>query len=183
MHAALTVLAILFGWLFTVATAWALGTLLLRKISLPFYRSEDRLFAFLVGAALLSAIVFVLCAAQLAWKALFLVLGLAIIVYALRSGAHRPRGDSFSPLPRLWRWVFLVVFSVFTVLYFINALEPESSPDGMSYHLGVVARYQRTHGFPRITTCPHRCRSCVAPRCANAPLEPSTHSVSNKTGP
>jgi hypothetical protein len=152
MHAALTVLAILFGWLFTVATAWALGTLLLRKLSLPFYRSEERLSAFLVGAALLSAIVFVLCAAQLAWKALFLVLGLAIIVYALRSGAHRPRGDSFSPLPRLWRWVFLVVFSVFTVLYFINALEPESSPDGMSYHLGVVARYQRTHGFPRITT-------------------------------
>ena len=95
MHAALTVLAILFGWLFTVATAWALGTLLLRKLSLVFYRWEERLFAFIVGAALLSAIVFVLCAAHLAWKALFLVLGLAIIFYALRSGAYRPRGDSF----------------------------------------------------------------------------------------
>src|SRR6202035_3320680 len=152
MHAALTVLAILFGWLFTVTTAWALGTLLLRKLSLVFYCWEERLFAFIVGAALLSAVVFVLCAAQLAWKALFLVLGLAIIAYALRSGAHRPRGDSFPPLPQLWRWVFLVVFNAFTVLYFINALEPESSPGGMSYHLGVVAKYQRTHGFPRITT-------------------------------
>jgi hypothetical protein len=152
MHAALTVLAILFGWLFTVATAWALGTLLLRKLSLVFYRWEEPLFAFLVGAALLSTIVFVLCAAHLAWKALFLVLGLAIILYALRSGAHKPRGNSFPPLPQRWRWVFLVIFSAFTVLYFINALEPESSPDGMSYHLGVVAKYQRTHGFPRITT-------------------------------
>ena len=152
MHATLTVLAILFGWLFTVATAWALGTLLLRKLSLVFYRWEERLFAFIVGAALLSAIVFVLCAAHLAWKVLFLVLGLAIILYALRSGAHRPQGDSFPPLPQHWRWVFLVIFSAFTVLYFINALEPESSPDGMSYHLGVVAKYQRTHGFPRITT-------------------------------
>jgi len=152
MHAALTVLAILFGWLFTVATAWALGTLLLRRLSLVFYRWEEPLFAFLIGAALLSAIVFVLCAAHLAWKALFLVIGLVIICYALRSGAHRPRGDSFPPLPQRWRWVFLVIFSAFTVLYFINALEPESSPDGMAYHLGVVAKYQRTHGFPRITT-------------------------------
>jgi hypothetical protein len=152
MHAVWTVLAILFGWLFTVATAWALGTLLLRKLSLVFYRWEERLFAFLVGAALLSAIVFALCAAHLAWKPLFLVLGLAIIFYALRMGAHHPRGDSFAPLPRRWRWVFLAVFGAFTVLYFINALEPESSPDGMAYHLGVVAKYQRTHGFPRITT-------------------------------
>jgi hypothetical protein len=152
MHAALTVLAILFGWLFTVATAWALGTLLLRKLSLVFYFWEERLFAFLVGAALLSAIVFVLCAAHLAWKPLFLVLGLAIIFYALRMGAHHPRGESFAPLPWRWRWVFLAVFSVFTVLYFINALEPESSPDGMAYHLGVVAKYQRNHGFPHITT-------------------------------
>ncbi len=152
MHAALTVLAILFGWLFTVATAWALGTLLLRKLSLVFYCWEERLFAFLVGAALLSAIVFVLCATHLAWKPLFLVLGLAINFYALRMGAHHPRGESFAPLPSRWRWVFLAVFGAFTVLYFINALEPESSPDGMAYHLGVVAKYQRNHGFPRITT-------------------------------
>ena len=152
MHALLTVLAILFGCLFTVATAWALGTLLLRKLSLVFYGWEERLLAFLVGAALLSALVFVLCAVHLDWKALFLVLGLAIILYALRLGAHRPSGDWFSPLPRLWRWVFVVVFSAFTFLYFFNALAPESSPDGMSYHLGVVAKYQRTHGFPRITT-------------------------------
>jgi hypothetical protein len=136
MDAALTVLAILFGWLFTVATAWALGTLLLRKLSFVFYRWEERLFSFLVGAALLSAIIFALCAAHLARKGLFLVLGLAIIFFALRSGAHRPSGDTFPPLPRLWRWVFLLVFSAFTALYFLNALAPESSPDGMTTQSG-----------------------------------------------
>ena len=90
---------------------------------------------------------------SLHWKPLFLVLGLAIIFYALHIRALIiQRGGPFPPLPQRWRWVFLVVFGAFTVLYFINALEPESSPDGMSYHLGVVAKYQRTHGFPRITT-------------------------------
>ena len=152
MHAALTVLAILFGWLFTVCTAWALGALLLRKLSLVFYRGEERLFAFLVGAALLSSIIFVLCAMHLAWKALFLVLGFAIILFALRTGVHRSGGESFPPLPRLWRWVLVIVFGAFSFLYFFNALAPESSPDGMAYHLGVVAQYQRAHAFPRITT-------------------------------
>ena len=152
MHAALTVLMILFGAVFTVATAWALGTLLIRKLSLVFYRSEERLFAFLTGSALLSGIVFLLCAARLAWKPVILVLGLGIIAYSLYRGAQRPRGESFGALPRRWRWIFAIIFGAFTVLYFLNALEPESSPDGMAYHLGVIAKYQRAHGFPRITT-------------------------------
>ena len=152
MHAAWTVLAILFGALFTVATAWSLGALLIRRLSLQFYRWEERLFGFVVGSALLSALVFALCAARLAWKPIILALGLAIIGYALLRGAHRSAGPSFAPMLGKWRWVFLVIFAAFSVLYFINALEPESSPDGMSYHLGVIAKYQRFHGFPRITT-------------------------------
>lgn len=152
MHATLTVLSILFGCLFTVVTAWALGTVLLRRLSLVFYRWEERLLAFLVGSACLSVIIFVLCAARLAWKSLFLILGVAIIGYAVRSGAHRFRGDPFPPLPRLWLWAFLVPFCAFTYLYFFNALAPETSPDGMAYHLGVIAKYQRAHGFVRITT-------------------------------
>ncbi len=152
MHAALVVLSILFGCAFTVATSWALGTMLLRRLRLAFYGWEERLLAFLVGSACLSAIVFLLCAAKLAWKALFLVIGLAIIGYALRSGAHRFQGESFPPLPRLWLWAFIVPFAIFTYFYFFNALAPEVSPDGTAYHLGVIAKYQRSHGFVRITT-------------------------------
>jgi len=37
------------------------------------------------------------------------------------------------------------------VLYFFNSMAPESSFDGSRYHLGLVARYLREHGFHRIT--------------------------------
>ena len=63
-----------------------------------------------------------------------------------------PAEIRFPPSALALSGLLLVVFGAFTFLYFFNALAPESSPDGMSYHLGVVAKYQRTHGFPRITT-------------------------------
>ena len=58
------VLAILFGASLTVATAWSLGAILLRKLSLTLYRAEERLFAFLLGPACLSAIMFVLASSE-----------------------------------------------------------------------------------------------------------------------
>jgi len=44
------------------------------------------------------------------------------------------------------------VFGVFTLIYFINALAPEISADGNTYHLGLVSRYMRERGFRRLTT-------------------------------
>ena len=44
---------------------------------------------------------------------------------------------------------------LYTVLYFFNALAPEISPDGSTYHLGLVARYLREHGFHRMTNDLH----------------------------
>src|SRR5450755_1659643 len=119
------VLSILFGATFLVATAWALGTMVLRKLGVTFYRVEERLFGFVVGAACLSAIVFALSTVKLASKGVFLALGLAIIGYALYSGAHRPNGDEFPRLSAMWKWIFALVFSVFTVVYFFNAMAPE----------------------------------------------------------
>jgi hypothetical protein len=146
------VLAILFGASFTVATAWSLGAILLRKLSLTLYRVEERLFAFLLGSACLSALMFVLAALKLVRRGILLPLGILLIGYAIYSGAHRSKGPVFSPIPRLWKLVFAVGFGFFTVLYFFNALAPEVSPDGMAYHLGEVAKYARAHGFVRITT-------------------------------
>jgi hypothetical protein len=148
----LVVLAILFGASFTVATAWSLGAILLRKLSLTLYRAEERLFAFLLGSASLSALLFVLAALKLVRKGILLPFGILSIGYAFYSGAQRAEGPVFSPVPRLWKLVFAVAFSFFTVLYFFNALAPEVSPDGMAYHLGEVAKYARAHGFVRITT-------------------------------
>ena len=41
--------------------------------------------------------------------------------------------------------------ALYVVLYLSNAMAPEASPDGAGYHLGLVARYLREHGFVRIT--------------------------------
>ena len=40
-----------------------------------------------------------------------------------------------------------MVLAAFFVLYFFNALAPEISPDGSGYHLAIVARFWRQHGF------------------------------------
>jgi hypothetical protein len=45
------VVPVLFGALFTVATAWALGMLLLRNLALSFDPWERRLLAFFAGSA------------------------------------------------------------------------------------------------------------------------------------
>jgi hypothetical protein len=146
------VIPILFGALFTVATAWSLGMLLFRRLALVFHAWEERLLAFLVGSAGLSAILFALSALRWVHRGVLLALGLAIIGYAAYSGAFRFAGKLFPPLPPLWRGVFVAAFVLFTYIGFFNALAPEHSADGMAYHLGEVLKYQHAHGFPRITT-------------------------------
>ena len=141
---------VLFGAAFTVATAWALGAVLIRKLALSLYRIEERCLAFVLGSACLSAIVFALATVKLVRKGVFLALGALIIGYAIFSGAHRSSGSQFPPLPRVWKWLFLAAFGVFTVLYFFNAMAPETSPDGMAYHVAVIAKYYQAHGFVRI---------------------------------
>lgn len=146
------VIPVLFGALFTVVTAWSLGMLLFRKLGLVFHQWEERLLAFINGSACLSAILFVLSATRLVRRGILLAVGLAIIGYAAYSGAFRSNGKPFPPLTKSWRSVFAVTFAVFTYIGFFNALAPEHSPDGMSYHLGELLKYQRAHGFARITT-------------------------------
>jgi dolichyl-phosphate-mannose-protein mannosyltransferase len=146
------VIPVLFGALFTVATAWSLGLLLFRRLSLVFHVWEERLLAFVAGSACLSAIMFVLSATRLARRGILLVLALAIIAYAAYSGVFRPAGKPFPPLPRMWLWIFGAGFAAFSYVGFFNALAPEHSPDGMTYHLSEVSKYQHAHGFVRITT-------------------------------
>jgi hypothetical protein len=47
---------------------------------------------------------------------------------------------------------YATIFVIFTALYFVNAWAPEASSDGSGYHLELVARYVRAHGFERVTT-------------------------------
>ena len=128
-------LSILFGAVFTVATAWALGRVILRRADLP---AET----FVTGAAVLSAVVFATAALHLAYPVVFLAIGVVALAFGARAG-KRP-AFAFAPLA--------IPFAVYFVLYLANAMAPEVSPDGAAYHLGLVSRYFAVHGLERITT-------------------------------
>ncbi len=144
---------ILFGALFTAAVAWSLGRMLLRATGARLFEQEEFLLAVIPGCAVLSTLVFALMCIGGARKAVFLGIGFAVLAWAWRSGIFtRSKADCFAPLPNWQRLLFGVPFTFFTVLYWANAMAPEISPDGTTYHLGLVARYLRAHGFERITT-------------------------------
>ena len=130
-------LAILFGALFTVAVATGLGAILLRDAC------EDLAVRFVSGAAILSLLVFGLCSLGLAYPLVFLALGAAILPGAGSARFSLRGAQSFA------KYLFLSIFAAYFILYFFNAMAPESSPDGSAYHLGLVGRYFREHGFHR----------------------------------
>jgi 4-amino-4-deoxy-L-arabinose transferase-like glycosyltransferase len=143
---------ILFGAAFTVLTAVAMGRLLFAGLKLRFRRVEETLLAFVAGSVCLSAVVFALASIHLVYKGVFLAVGLAAIGGAAWLRLWRERGEPLPALPRFWRFLFWMLFALFAAVYFVNAMMPERSPDGTAYHLGLVARFAREHGFHRITT-------------------------------
>jgi 4-amino-4-deoxy-L-arabinose transferase-like glycosyltransferase len=147
-----TPLPVLFGAAWCLATAWALGALLLQRLRLNLYREERPLFAFLGGSAVLSLFTFALAAAQALYAAAFLATGAAALFLAWRNRVWRSDAPPLPPLPRFWRFAFPLLYAPFALLALIHALAPERSPDGSSYHLGIIARYYHHHGFERITT-------------------------------
>jgi hypothetical protein len=169
--------SILLGAAFTVASAYAWGALAMRKspsrgrspglsqaairtsfessaaADCPGFCQAPPEIALALGAAIESLLVFVilLCGAG-AWPA-FLALGavpLAWLAWRLRSALKGPH-----PLSKGVDWRALLpaaIFLPYGVWYLVNALAPETSPDGLTYHLGLPAEYVRIGGFPdRIT--------------------------------
>ena len=95
---------------------------------------------------------FLLASVGQARKGVFVGTGVVIFAAARRLRRSAPTRVAVAPLPRIWKAALLALFTVFGVVYLINALAPEHSPDGVTYHLGLVARYARDRGFHRITT-------------------------------
>lgn len=141
---------ILFGALFTVAVSISAGRMLLRWTGVALYRVEQDALAFVAGAAPLGLIVFILAVLHAARKGVFLTVGVAIIAAAVYVERGRDPRPLFPALPRFWKTLFIAIFGLFTVLYFFNAMAPEFSPDGVSYHLAFVAKYMRAHGLVRM---------------------------------
>ena len=140
---------ILLGAILTILTAWCLGRLLLRTLAIEFFRFEEDLFAILSGSACLSAIVFAMCSLHLARKGAFTILSAAVLAAAAWRKVLRQAPKKLPRLPRIWLALFLIPFAIYTVLYFVNALAPEMSPDGSAYHLGNVLRWWQDRGFVR----------------------------------
>ena len=143
---------ILLGWALTGVSSWCAGLLLMRRLSVPLYRQEEKPLAFVVGSACVSLAVFFLAAVHLAYKGVFLSLDVLLVAAAIHQRVWRPRGEPLPVLPAVWRLLFLEIYLPFAGLYLIYALAPEASPDGSTYHLGIVAQYAREHGLAAITT-------------------------------
>ena len=131
--------SIWFGAAFTIAVCIALGAVYFGKVLKQW---PER---FVTGAALLNLAVFSLCCVQLAYPAVFAVLGAHIPLPLVEARAAALAFAAYVALP------FGAAFAAYFVLYFFNAMAPEASPDGSTYHLGLVARYLREHGFQPIT--------------------------------
>ncbi|MGA7235473.1 MAG: glycosyltransferase family 39 protein [Bryobacteraceae bacterium] len=132
-------LSIWFGAGFTIALCIASGSICFGKVLKHW---PER---FVTGAALLNLAVFFLCCIGLAYPAVFAVLGSAILYFWLKDERLR------RPSLRISNYLLAAVFAAYFILYFFNAMAPEASPDGSTYHLGLVGRYLREHGFHTIT--------------------------------
>jgi hypothetical protein len=144
------VIPILLGALLCGGTALALGTILFWKLRLQTGRGEYFALAFLVGSACFSQIVFLLCCAGLARTEIFIPIGVCSVIGAIRVAPGIKTRPSFPPFSRAWKWTLGVAFALFGVVYLVNALAPEASPDGSAYHLPFVARYLSADGFRSI---------------------------------
>ncbi len=149
-------LAALAGAAFTAAACYALGAVIVARLGARLRRDAKFPLAFVVGAAVLHLAIFAVMALGLAYKPVLIGMLTACVAAAGATGDWRfPARQEASREDLLYRavgYVFGIIAAAFTVLYLFNAWAPEISPDGSSYHLGLVARYLRAHGFERVTT-------------------------------
>lgn len=136
----------------TVAGCYATGALAIDSLEAKPRREERLPLAFVLGASLLHLAIFAVLALKVAYRPVLIAMMAAAIGAAVWRGSWKWKGDPFTPLD-LWVKVFGgAIFAWFTVLYFFHAWAPESSPDGSGYHLGLVTRYLRVHGFEQVVT-------------------------------
>jgi hypothetical protein len=127
------VLYALFGAALTLSACYGLGSRIARR-EIP----EIKL---ALGAVVVSFAVFILLLCGLGKWPAFLVLVLAALLSAARSFSCRVE----APRP-------LLLLLPYAVWYFVNALAPETTSDGITYHLALPAAYLRAGGFPEHIT-------------------------------
>lgn len=148
---------ILFGAIVVYGVCRAAGYLLFSALKLSFRRAETSFLEFMAGTPLVSLLVFSLASARLVYTSVLCSMGALILLAAVVTYKYRRRQTPSAqpdsePLPVAWQLAFWIPFLVFSGLYVIAAMSPETSPDGTGYHLGLISRYYDHRGFYRITT-------------------------------
>jgi hypothetical protein len=142
----------LLGAIVTVAGCYAAGALLVDWAKAPLKRIERFPLSFVLGASVLHLAMFILLALKIAYRPVVVAAVVVPIAWAIWKGSWKLKGAPVEPLGETLKIFHGVIFAAFTVIYFFHAWAPESSPDGSSYHLGLVARYLRAHGFEKVIT-------------------------------
>jgi hypothetical protein len=142
----------LLGAAVVVAACYATGALMVDWAGAPLKRPERFPLAFVLGASLVHLAEFALLSLKIAYRPVVVGMLAIPIAAAVWTGAWRRKGDTVAPLSQRLKIFYGVIFGIFTILYFFHAWAPESSADGSSYHLGLVARYLRVHGFEQVIT-------------------------------
>ena len=127
---------------------------MLARLRVTLRRAEKFPLAFVLGAACVHLALFAIFAMKIAYKPVLLSFAIAVIAASLlpRNRLRADRDAPFSITENLPAVGYVILFAVFTGLYFIIAWAPETSADGSNYHLGLIARYLHAHGFVPITT-------------------------------
>jgi len=80
---------ILTGAVFTGAASLSCGLLLFQRLALTFYRQELYPYAFVAGSAIFSLLIFLMCAAGIAYTSTFVAAGALLIAASIKSGAWK----------------------------------------------------------------------------------------------
>ena len=135
---------ILFGAFFTLAVAWMLGNICLRRLPVP------AAIALAVGAAAESSVVFLLLVCGVGNRVSFIILGAVCLAlfWRLGRGAARLADPAQARADRVSIYLAGAALAFYGALYLVNALAPELEPDARMYHLGLTSEYVRLGGFP-----------------------------------
>ncbi|MBK9170079.1 MAG: hypothetical protein IPM24_21820 [Bryobacterales bacterium] len=134
--------SIVLSALVPLAAAWGFGSLVTAGRRVPFVVSLG------VGAVIESTAVFLLLAAGIAnaWTLGAVAAGGIALLFRWRAMPL-----ALPALDPVTRGLFAAVLAAYGGLYFIHGLAPEIQPDGLTYHLGIVADYARSgalHAHP-----------------------------------
>ncbi|MEQ1947059.1 MAG: glycosyltransferase family 39 protein [Bryobacteraceae bacterium] len=144
----------LLGALLTLAACYALGTAMAKRLALSLGKLEIFPLAMTLGASVLHLAIFAIFVLQIAYLPVFVAVLLAALALGFAAGGWRIEDISAneSAMPAGIRYGLVAVALVYFIVYWTNAWAPEFSPDGSTYHLGILGRYLRAHGFEPVPT-------------------------------